>query len=296
MPSNEGMRTREDALAREILDDVKDELIDYRSPELAFRQLVTRSLSTSEGGKVVLTVRKQTMTAQELAEGEVPDYQKADFGKIEIDVREYGIHTGVTRIMLEDSRLDEVANATLEARRAMERKLNDLVITELKTGWYDSDETPPDYGSNTFTGSHDHVATTSETELTTAAISEGIHLVNEHGFRADTLVINSAQIEELQNNADVFNGSGVAGPMRDEVMEAGGIGRILGLDVIVNDWIPADSYVVMDRSVRPIAFVERRPLTVEEGPEQFGIVDSFYSWRGGTATIHRGAGAYLTLS
>lgn len=304
MPNNDGLRTRLTTDAGEIEDDVKQELLDYEAPEKAFRDMFTRNISTSDGGTIKFTHRKQTMTAQEIAEGETPEYQHTDFRQTSVDVKEYAIHTGVTRIMIEDSRLDEVANATLEARRAMERKFNELVLDELRNGWYDgnndaftSDDEVPDYGQNTFTASHDHVkdASSSNNTLELTNISEAMQLVTEHGYQPDTMVINSAHLQDIRDMADFENSSGHPSDIRDEIVRAGAIGSVYGLDVIVNDWAHENELIVVDRSESPLAWVERRPLTIEEGDSGFGIVDSYYSWRGNTKVLLPGAGARLNI-
>ena len=59
------------------------------------------------------------------------------------------------------------------------------------------------------------------------------------------------------------------------------IGSIYGLKVYVNAWCPPDRYLVWDEAEKPMAYVERRPLTVEEANPGFGIVGSYMSMRYG---------------
>ena len=64
------------------------------------------------------------------------------------------------------------------------------------------------------------------------------------------------------------------------------VGNIYGLNIISNPWVPVDHYMVTDSSVKPVAYVERRGLTVEEANPGFGIVGSYLSMRYGLKIIN----------
>jgi len=64
------------------------------------------------------------------------------------------------------------------------------------------------------------------------------------------------------------------------------VGNIFGLNVISNPWVPTDKWMVTDSSVKPVAYVQRRGLTVEEANPGFGIVGSYLSMRYGLKIIN----------
>jgi HK97 family phage major capsid protein len=297
MVQNKGLRTTNAQVANEILTDYKQAIEDYKQTSLPVRSLFCAEYKSDTGGPINITFAKESMAFQEIEEGSVPDFQKTDYTTIQIDVKEYALRVGVTRIMIEDSRFDEVQNALNEARRASDRLVLDKIVAKLKDGWYNGSlaEAPPTYGANTFQTTHDHILETEGTGITLAKITKWIQLVNEHGFTADTIWINSKQLKEIQDLA-AFTAGGVPMNVRESVQLGGRIGSILGLDVVVNDYMPADRVLVVDRSAKPLAFVERRALTVEAGDATFGIVDSYLSQRFGVGVRYPGAGVYAHLA
>ncbi len=62
---------------------------------------------------------------------------------------------------------------------------------------------------------------------------------------------------------------------------SGLVGSIYGLNIVTNAWCPSDRIFMWDNSVKPMSYVERRPLTVEEANPGFGIVGSYMSMRYG---------------
>ena len=67
-------------------------------------------------------------------------------------------------------------------------------------------------------------------------------------------------------------------------------GSIYGLNIVTNAWCPSDRIFMWDSSVKPMSYVERRPLTVEEANPGFGIVGSYMSMRYGLKIIRPEAG------
>jgi hypothetical protein len=63
------------------------------------------------------------------------------------------------------------------------------------------------------------------------------------------------------------------------------VGAIYGLTVVVNAWVPSTRFAVFDLGTKPMIYVERRPLTVEEANPGFGIVGSYMSMRYGLKVI-----------
>ena len=75
------------------------------------------------------------------------------------------------------------------------------------------------------------------------------------------------------------------------MLNNGGLaGQIYGLQVVVNAYVRQDRMGIFDLSTKPMAYVERRPLTVEEANPGFGIVGSYMSMRYGLKIVRPEAG------
>ena len=65
------------------------------------------------------------------------------------------------------------------------------------------------------------------------------------------------------------------------------------LPIIKIEWIPKDRYGIFDMKVKPVAYVERRGLTVEEANPGFGISGSYMTMRYGLKVIRPEAGVIV---
>jgi hypothetical protein len=131
--------------------------------------------------------------------------------------------------------------------------------------------------------------------------------ISQHGYNPDTLLISPLHYHSLLKLADftsgyvVGSGASVVGSATNPrdlentfvegTNQTATIGSIYGLKVIVNAWNPTDRFLVFDASVKPVAYVERRGLTVEEANPGFGIVGSYLSMRYGLKIVNGLAGA-----
>ena len=61
----------------------------------------------------------------------------------------------------------------------------------------------------------------------------------------------------------------------------------------MNAWVPVDRMGNFDLSTKPMAYVERRALTVEEANPGFGIVGSYMSMRYGLKIVRPEAGVIV---
>ena len=131
-----------------------------------------------------------------------------------------------------------------------------------------------------------------------------IDRIGQHGYSADTLLISPGHFNSLLKLADftsVFTaGQGASatqsgtntlpgsrvGTFVENTNQTRAVGNIYGLNIISNPWVPVDHYMVTDSSVKPVAYVERRGLTVEEANPGFGIVGSYLSLRYGMKIIN----------
>ena len=138
-----------------------------------------------------------------------------------------------------------------------------------------------------------------------------IEIIGRHGYNADTLLLSPSHYNSLLQLADftaVFTagdgattagtanyhkGAGLQNTFVQDTNKTRIIGTIYGLNVVSNPWVPVDKICIMDASVKPVAYVERRGLTVEEANPGFGIVGSYLSLRYGLKIINPLSGVVI---
>ena len=145
-----------------------------------------------------------------------------------------------------------------------------------------------------------------------ADVLTAIDLIGQHGYNADTLLISPSHFKSLLSLADftaafaVGAGAAIAetaatrggmerlrGTFVEEGHKTRVVGNLYGLNIISNPWVPTNKYCVMDSSVKPVAYVERRGLTVEEANPGFGIVGSYLSMRYGLKIVNALSGVIV---
>jgi hypothetical protein len=149
----------------------------------------------------------------------------------------------------------------------------------------------------------DSGATTGDIGL--ADLTKAIELIGAKGLNADTILISPSHYKSLLNLADFtlpFSTGTTSTNTIDAPTAKGGldyvnsvsknavVGQLYGLNVVVNAYIPGNRFGVFDMSIKPVAYVERRGLTVEEANPGFGITGSYMSMRYGLKVIRPEAG------
>ena len=157
------------------------------------------------------------------------------------------------------------------------------------------------------TGSHYFVSQDSASDATGDIqlndITAAMELIGAKGLNADTIMISPMHYKTLLNLADFttpFAGtaahdSGVKGGLDyvNQTSRTGVVGQLYGLNVVMNAYIPKNRFGVFDMSIKPMAYVERRGLTVEEANPGFGITGSYMSMRYGLKIIRPEAGVIV---
>ena len=145
-------------------------------------------------------------------------------------------------------------------------------------------------------------------EFALSDVVKGIDRIATHGYNASHIFISPAHYQSLLNLGDFVTaftaaqgGVGGAGAPTTAAMADGSpvaqtastgvVGSLYGLDVVVNAYVPSDRFGIFDLSVKPMAYVERRALTVEEANPGFGIVGSYMSMRYGLKIVRPEVGA-----
>jgi hypothetical protein len=122
-------------------------------------------------------------------------------------------------------------------------------------------------------------------DLALADITAAMELINSKGGTADTIMISPSHYKTLLNladftapftvAADAAGGSPKGGlDYVNNVSNSGLVGQLYGLNVYMNHYIPKGRYGVFDMSMKPVGYVERRGLTVEEANPGFGILEA----------------------
>ena len=143
-------------------------------------------------------------------------------------------------------------------------------------------------------------------------VTTSLDLIAAHGYMADTVVISPKHYKSLldlgdfvtaftaaQGSAGTADGSNpttaamMPGSPVANTASTGIVGSIYGLSVIVNAWCPSDRCLIYDSKVKPMVYVERRPLTVEEANPGFGIIGSYMSMRYGLKVVRPEVGVVL---
>ena len=161
------------------------------------------------------------------------------------------------------------------------------------------------------TGSHymvgqDTSQTTGPTgDISMKDITQAMELIGAKGLNADTIMISPMHYKNLLNLADFTtpfttgSASGSSGGAKggldyvNNTVASGQVGQLYGLNVVMNSYIPKNRFGVFDMTVKPMAYVERRGLTVEEANPGFGITGSYMSMRYGLKIIRPEAGVIV---
>jgi len=139
-------------------------------------------------------------------------------------------------------------------------------------------------------------------DLALSDITAAIDRVATRGYNASHLFISPAHYKSLLDLGDFVTAftaaqgeaGGAANPTQAAMMpgspvnttaSSGVVGSLYGLDVVVNAYVQSDRFGIFDLSVKPMVYVERRPLTVEQANPGFGIVGSYMSMRYGLKVI-----------
>jgi len=139
-------------------------------------------------------------------------------------------------------------------------------------------------------------------DLALADLTTAMELINAKGGTADTLMISPSHYKTLLNMADftapftITAGDDSAKGGLDYVNQtsaSGVVGQLYGLNVYMNHWIPQGRFGVFDMKTKPVAYVERRGITVEEANPGFGITGSYMTMRYGLKVIRPEAGVIV---
>jgi len=141
-------------------------------------------------------------------------------------------------------------------------------------------------------------------DLALADLTNAMELINAKGGTADTLMISPSHYKTLLNLADftapftIAAASAGGSPKGgldyvNSTSASGVVGQLYGLNVYMNHHIPQNRFGVFDMKVKPVGYVERRGLTVEEANPGFGITGSYMTMRYGLKVIRPEAGVIV---
>ena len=130
-------------------------------------------------------------------------------------------------------------------------------------------------------------------------VTKAIELMSSKGQNPDTILVSPTHYKTLLELADFTAPFGSTNSSKggidyvNDVSNDGVVGQLYGLNVVVNSYVPKTRAGIFDMSVKPVAYVERRGLTVEEANPGFGIMGSYMSMRYGLKVIRPEAGCIV---
>mgnify|MGYP003128312651 CR=1 FL=1 len=130
-------------------------------------------------------------------------------------------------------------------------------------------------------------------------VTKAIELMSSKGQNPDTILVSPTHYKTLLELADFTAPFGSTNSAKggidyvNDVSNDGVVGQLYGLNVVVNSYVPKTRAGIFDMSVKPVAYVERRGLTVEEANPGFGIMGSYMSMRYGLKVIRPEAGCIV---
>ena len=130
-------------------------------------------------------------------------------------------------------------------------------------------------------------------------VTKAIELMSSKGQNPDTILVSPTHYKTLLELADFTAPFGSTNSAKggidyvNDVSNDGIVGQLYGLNVVVNSYVPKTRAGIFDMSVKPVAYVERRGLTVEEANPGFGIMGSYMSMRYGLKVIRPEAGCIV---
>ena len=147
-------------------------------------------------------------------------------------------------------------------------------------------------------GSHylNSSATISTNDIALKDLTAAMELISSKGGNANLICINPGHVKNLLDMADFTatdtgfetSRAGDAGTAAESLSGPNGngvIGNLFGMNVLVNAYVPQGRFGVFDTSVKPMTYVERRGMSVEEANPGFGIVGSYMSMRYGLKIV-----------
>ena len=146
-------------------------------------------------------------------------------------------------------------------------------------------------------------ADSGDSDIALGEITTAIELISAKGGIPDTILVSPSHYKTLLDLADFtapltggtqYNETTKGGlDYVNEVSNNGIVGQLYGLNVVVNAHVPSSRYGVFDMKQKPVAYVERRGLTVEEANPGFGITGSYMSMRYGLKVIRPESGVIV---
>jgi hypothetical protein len=164
---------------------------------------------------------------------------------------------------------------------------------------------PISKGSHYFTGQDLSGGPAGATgDISLQDLTAAMELINAKGGSADTIMISPSHYKNLLNLADFTAPFSVASDLAggspkggldyvNSVSSSGLVGQLYGLNIYMNHWVPSTRFGVFDMKVKPVAYVERRGITVEEANPGFGITGSYMSMRYGLKIIRPESGVII---
>ncbi|ELY49890.1 phage major capsid protein [Natronorubrum bangense] len=266
--------TKDDVPLSDLLLDAVAEIDLFNEAERPFRELLAQTVTER-----TFRVHTGDMTWEELAEGEHARTGRLESTEMAFSVKKYGRSLGFSQEFIEDNTADIVRRQYETLVKGALQKEHEVLFDIVRDGWADGTNLwfePEDYGSYTFTKSHNHVFADTEAlfgdadqHSATAHIREANKEIRHHGKRPTIALMSSDMaaefVDELAYDAQYLipEAEGlVSTALPDTTM------RVDGVYLMQTAWLTDDEVHVIAADEKPIYFHEARPVQLTQG--EFG--------------------------
>lgn len=226
----------ETEIYKNVLMDVKDNLV--LGPKVA----LTMTAADIPGSSINWVQQtKDAMAVHLVAEGAPIPIDTDKYVEKSLTPKKYGVRPWITKEMIEDNKWNIVDMNIKTSTYQMAKQVDVLLEAQLSAAATASSNTDS-------TGSAQSIA----------KITNVMQLVEENGYKPDTMVIESNSLKDLRN-LDTFVEVNKAGT--SEMLRNGLVGRIFGMDVLLSE-IVTDNYAYIFDSRYALAEAYKRAPTL----------------------------------
>lgn len=203
--------TTSDVITQDFVRDTVEEVVEE---ELVYRQAFREISATDiQSNSYTFNIDADNMGQPSLiSEGEEFERDQSDVDQITVTFEKYGGEVAITMEAMEDGMIDMKAREVEDLARKMAEKLNDEAFQELD-------------------GNVDKTVGDGDDTLTFSDIRDGMVAVRENNYTPDLLIVDLDGYGDLLTD-DNFNRATESG---DEVVRTGEVGRIAGMNVVVDN-------------------------------------------------------------
>jgi len=235
-----------------IEDEIYNRVIDAVKTNMIGTQLLALRLGPNDipGDQISIPLQtKNSMLVHEVAEGTEIPIDVEGYTEFNLKPVKFGIRPMITREMMEDSKFAVMQRNIDEAGYQMGRKLDSLILAQIKTG------------ADANTVAH---AVTGATAITVQNITDAMEFLELDDHTPTDLILSAGAANDIRN-IDTFveaDKAGITNPSQSL------IGTIYGMKVWVSNAVTANYAFIIDRR-HALCLAEKRPITIKRYSEEW---------------------------